>query len=74
MYPTPQDLCLPVQTLLVEAQLQLAETLLQVFEEYGLEVRERRNRQQQKSCIEKVCLCCTHVVMSTKLCSVSSDD
>lgn len=51
---TSQDLYLPVQTLLVEAQLQLAETLLKVFEEYDLELRESRSKRQQKSCIEKV--------------------
>lgn len=62
-----QDLYLPVQTLLVEAQLQLAETLLKVFEEYDLGLRESRNKRQQKSCIEKVYPCYMHTATSTIL-------
>ena len=54
MYLHVQGLSVPVEGVLVEAQLQLAATLLQVYEEHVLEDSERRSRQQQKSCIEKV--------------------
>lgn len=39
---------------MIKAQLELAETLLLVYEEHVLEERQRKSQHQQKSCIEQV--------------------
>ena len=49
-----QDLHLPVEGVLIETQLELADTLLLMSEEYVLEEGQRKGQHQQKTCIEKV--------------------
>lgn len=39
---------------MIEAQLELADTLLLVYEEHVLEERQIKSQHQQKTCIEKV--------------------
>lgn len=42
---------------MIEAQLELADTLLLVYEEHVLKERQRKSQHQQKTCIEKVNRC-----------------
>ena len=49
-----QGLHLPLEGVMIEAQLELADTLLLVYEEHVLEERQIKSQHQQKTCIEKV--------------------
>lgn len=51
-----QDIVLPVEVDVMEAQLAEADILLLIFSEYSMNIRNSKVIEQQKSSIQKVCL------------------